>query len=306
MSHRHDHQHDDHHPYGTNQHGMNQHGHDAIRFAGSGSTGRAVHRLGRRRFLTELGRNTIAVALVGGFAAACSGDDDAASPTAAPSDSSATGAPPTAAPSDGSTTTTTSPRGDELRWEQADFGFVSAYVLVRGNSAAVVDTGTSGNADRIGETLALLGVTFDDVRHVVLTHHHPDHIGSLPDVMERAASASAYAGEADIATIGADGVLAVGDGDDVFGLQVIATPGHTPGSISLFDPGIGLLVAGDALNGNDDGTAISGPNAQFTADMAHAEASVAKLQALDVQVAAFGHGQPVRDDAGALLQNLAG
>ena len=344
MSHEHDDQHDNEH---GNEHGHrhhdrhdDRHGHTSIRLAVPGSGGRVMHRLDRRRFLADLGRNTIAVALVGGFAAACSGDDDAASSTDAPSDSAATGAPPTAAPATAAPSTTASnpdagptttptttpsttpstspsttdgvggstsvPGSDVLRWEQADFGFVSAYVLVRGTTAAVIDTGTSGNADRIGETLALLGVTFDDVRHVVLTHHHPDHIGSLPEVLRRAGSAATYAGEADIPTIGADGIMAVGDGDDVFGLQVIATPGHTPGSISLFDPGIGLLVAGDALNGNDDGTAISGPNAQFTADMTTAEASVAKLRALDVRVAAFGHGQPVRNDVGALMQALAG
>jgi glyoxylase-like metal-dependent hydrolase (beta-lactamase superfamily II) len=314
------------HQHGNQQHGHEQHGHDSIRFAGMAPAGRAVHRLGRRRFLADLGRNTFAVALIGGVAAACSGDDDAASPGNTPPGSAATGAPPTAAApastvastgaqgsepttsvpatTDGTAGSTAVPGEDTLRWERADFGFVSAYVLVRGATAAVVDTGTAGNADRIGETLALLGVTFDDVRHVVLTHHHPDHIGSLPEVMTRASSAATYAGEADIGTIGADGVLAVGDGDDVFGLQVIATPGHTAGSISLFDPGIGLLVAGDALNGNADGTAIDGPDSQFTADMVSAEASVAKLQALDVRIAAFGHGEPVRDDAGALLQRL--
>jgi len=86
---------------------------------------------------------------------------------------------------------------------------------------------------------------------------------------------------------------------------VIETPGHTPGSISLFDPGIGLLLAGDALNGNDDGTAISGPSAQFSADMDTANASVAKLAELDVRAAAFGHGQPVPDGAGALITALS-
>ena len=41
--------------------------------------------------------------------------------------------------------------------------------------------------------------------------------------------------------------MAVGDGDDVFGLQVIATPGHTPGSISFHVEGTPLLFSGDTL-----------------------------------------------------------
>ncbi len=206
---------------------------------------RGVHRVGRRQFLADLGRGTFAIAVLGGVTA-CSSSDDAG-----PDDERAD------EPDDPNT----------LRWAQADLGFVSAYVLVRRSEAAVVDTGNPGSGDEIGVALSTLGSTYDDVRHVVLTHSHPDHIGSLADVLERSTGAAAYAGEADIPNITAPiDVTSVGDGDDVFGLQVIHTPGHTPGSISIFDRGIGLLVAGDALNGTD-GMALTGPNEQFTPDM---------------------------------------
>lgn len=284
-----------------------------------------MYRIDRRRFITELGRNTFAVAILGGLVAACS-DETGDSSVPLPPDSlpetsrtdNADSALPTTIESTARPTDTAPPSSTEptaateptvatemLRWSQVDLGFVSAYVLVRGNEAAVVDTGGPGSIDTIGDTLATLGVTFDDVLHVVLTHHHPDHIGSLPDVLENASVAAAYAGAADIPNIevGVD-ITAVGDGDDVFGLQVIETPGHTPGSISVLDTGIGLLVAGDALNGNGDGTAITGPNEQFTADMATAEASVAKLAGFDFGIAAFGHGQPVTAGAGGLVDAL--
>jgi glyoxylase-like metal-dependent hydrolase (beta-lactamase superfamily II) len=290
MSHGHDHEH----------HGRRSHEHQTIRLASPHELSRLsapVHRIGRRRFLTELGRNTFAVAILGGFAAACSntsGDGDAAIPP----DSLAT--PGTSA--------ATPPAGDEtqLMWSQVSLGSVSAYVLVRGNQAAVVDTGNPGSADEIGTTLATLGVTFDDVRHVVLTHRHGDHVGSLSDVAGRASSAI-YAGAADIDEISSSlGIQAVGDGDDVFGLQVIETPGHTPGSISLLDTGIGLLIAGDALNGNAEGSAITGPNERYTSDMATAGASVSKLAGFDFDAAAFGHGNPVNSGAGGLVAELAG
>ncbi len=287
----------------THHHGPGQphrHAHRTIRLASAvarGDLAPPVHRLDRRRFLTELGRNTVAVAILGGFAAACSDETgDAALPQ--PPDS----------PVDGGTAErpTDEPADGQLRWSQVNLGFVSAYVLVRGNDAAVVDTGTSGSTDEIGATLATLGVTFDDVRHVVLTHHHPDHVGSLPDVIGRAASAAAYAGAADIPSISSPiDVIAIGDGDEVFGLRVIDTPGHTPGSISVLDTGIGLLIAGDALNGNDDGTAILGPNAGFTDDVEIANESVVKLAGFDFDAAGFGHGQPVTSGAGALVDGLA-
>lgn len=280
------------------------HGHRTL-WLGTG-TG-LVHRVGRRQFLTDLGRGAFAIAVLGGVAA-CSGDDDAndsADPSGADVDSgdAATAAPPNAPVSSLAETPNGNPA---LQWAQVGLGSVSAYVLVRGNEAAVVDTGSSGGADQIGAALATLGVTFDDVKHVVLTHHHPDHIGSLAAVIDRSPSAMAYAGTLDVPNISAPvTVTGVGDGDDVFGLNVIDTPGHTPGSISVLDPGIGLLVAGDALTGNDDGTGLSGPNERFTADLARANESVGKLAGFDIEAIGMGHGQPVRSGAGSLLQSLA-
>lgn len=275
---------------------------------------RSVHRVGRRQFLTELGRNTLAIAVLGGIVAACAGDDDSGEDDAGDSDAeTAIGEsvePPTTsstvASSTGGTGNDAGAVDTTLRWAQALLGSVSAYVLVRGNEGLVVDTGNPGSADQIGEALRTLNVTYDDVRHVVLTHSHPDHIGSLPAVLERAASATVYAGGADIPDITSPiEVTAVGGGDDVLGLEVIDTPGHTPGSISVFDPGIGLLLAGDALNGNDDGTAVSGPNERFTNDVSTANASVLELAELLPDAIAMGHGQPVENAAGPLLTALA-
>ncbi len=239
-----------------------------------------IHQIGRRRFLADLGRGSFAVAILG--LAACTSDSVAAPTT--------TGSPVTA---------------EGLRWAQVKYSSVSAYVLVRGSSAAVVDTGTGGS-DEIGSTLAALGLTFDNVEHVILTHSHPDHIGGLSDLLAVSPTAMLYAGEADIASIQAVNPLAaVGDGDSVFGLDVYNTPGHTPGSISVIDTEIGLLVAGDALNGNAEGSEVSGANPSFSADMDTAAQSVKKLAGLAVETALFGHGNPVATGAGPLLAALA-
>lgn len=281
---------------------------------------RGVHRVGRRQFLADLGRRTFALAILGTGAAACS-SSSSPGPTAAESTPDPTAAPePTAVPEpvDETPVDEEAPQDEEaldeeaqeadaplLQWSQVSLGFVSAYVLVRGNEAAVVDTGNPGSADEIGAALAGLGVGYGDVGHVVLTHHHPDHIGSLNDVLTEAPGATAYAGAADIENIASPNPLrAVGDGDDVFGLQIIDTPGHTPGSISVLDTGIGLLVAGDALNGNDAGTEVLGPNPDFTADIGTANQSVEKLAGLEFDIAAFGHGNPVEGGAGSLVAGL--
>jgi glyoxylase-like metal-dependent hydrolase (beta-lactamase superfamily II) len=56
---------------------------------------------------------------------------------------------------------------------------VSAYVLVRGGEAALVDTGFGSSMDRIGAVLDAAGPGWGGVRHMVITHAHGDHFDSL-------------------------------------------------------------------------------------------------------------------------------
>ena len=162
---------------------------------------------------------------------------------------------------------------------RVNLGFVNAYVLIRGKEAAVVDTGTAGNASKIADVVRAGGVGWEAVRHVILTHYHPDHIGSVADVLGAAEKATVYAGAADIPQIKSPRPLkAVGDNEEVFGLRVIATPGHTAGHVSVFDPAGSLLILGDAMNNIDK--KLSGPNPQYTADMSQAHQSVKKRTSL--------------------------
>lgn len=251
-----------------------------------------TRRLTRRTLLTDLGAAGVGLVVFG----ACSGSD---------SDPDSSEAPDTGT-NDTATTDTVASDG-ELRFQHVSLGFVSAYVLVRGSEAAVVDTGQSGSRDDIVAGLDALGVGPSAVRHVVLTHNHGDHVGGLADLEADLADATVYGGVGDIEAVRTSLVLQeLADGDEVFGMGVIATPGHTPGSISLFDTATGLLVAGDAINGDGAG-GLLGPNPDFSADLATAEASVAKLAALEPTTAAFGHGgPPVSDDVAAQLAALAG
>ena len=177
---------------------------------------------------------------------------------------------------------------------------------MRGNEAAIVDTGVSGSGAAINDALTDLGLGPSNVRHIVLTHNHGDHVGGLGELEGAMTNATVYAGTGDIGTIATSLSLSeVGDGDEVFGMGIVNTPGHTIGSISVFDTGTGLLVAGDAINGDGSG-GITGANPDFTPDMDSANASVAKMAALMPQVAAFGHGgAPVTEDVTAKLAAIA-
>ncbi len=187
---------------------------------------------------------------------------------------------------------------------RVNLGFVNAYVLIRGKEAAVVDTGTAGNGSKIADVVRTAGVGWDAVRHVILTHHHPDHIGSVGEVLGAAAKATAYAGAADIPQIKSPRpIKAVGDNDEVFGLRVIATPGHTPGHVCVFDPAGSLLILGDAMTNMDK--KLDGPGPQYTADMAQAHQSVKKLAKLKFERAVFGHGEPIDKAASQAVAKLA-
>ena len=257
----------------------------------------SLHLVDRRWLLTQTGRGVLAVAVMGLAGCSDSGSSEPvlADPTTDDADAPGSEAPPPEE-SGGSA-------ADELEWSRVDLGFVSAYVLVRRREAAVVDTGVGGSAEAIGAVLDEAGPGWGGVRHVVLTHKHPDHAGSVGDVLTQAPGATGYVGRADLPEVDAPRTLQVlEDGDDVLGLRIVATPGHTAGHLAVFDEATGVLVAGDALN--NDGR-LSGSNPQFTEDEVAAAESVRVLADLAPRTILVGHGPPVLDGAAAALERLA-
>lgn len=190
-----------------------------------------------------------------------------------------------------------------LTYAQVFMGFVSAYVLIRGSEVAIIDTGTPGNVAQFSSVIQTAGASWADVNHVILTHHHGDHVGGLGGILGEATAATVYAGEADIASIQSpqpiQGLL---DGDEVFGMEVIGTPGHTPGHISVYDPVGSLMVAGDAML-NTGG--LAGPSPQYSADMPTAVASAKKLAQYDYETLLLGHGQVIETGASAAVAEMA-
>lgn len=266
---------------------------------------RRPRRLHRRAFLGYFGKGTAALAILGPVAAACgsSGSSESEGSAAASTTVASSTQPPTTN-SEG-LADPLSVGADDLPsgiWSRANLGNVSAYVLARGRELAIVDTGVRGSAEAIGTTITDLGFTYADVKHVVLTHFHSDHAGSIEAVLEAAPNATGYTGELDLARIDAD-LSSLADGDDVFGMQVVHTPGHTPGHIALFDELTSTLVAGDSMNGRDGG--VAGANPRFTPDMATAGESIKKMSQLQFDTVYFGHGEPVIGGASTAVMDLA-
>ncbi len=149
--------------------------------------------------------------------------------------------------------------------------FSHAYIVV-GERLCIVDSGVAGSQPDLFEALAALGRSPADVAWVVNTHEHPDHIGGN-GFLHRATSAEfACHGDAvrwiedlelqyrerpiyGFQKLVGEAIRVVrrlNDGDvlDLGGgttLQVLFTPGHSPGSIALYCPEDGTLIAGDTL-----------------------------------------------------------
>jgi glyoxylase-like metal-dependent hydrolase (beta-lactamase superfamily II) len=157
-----------------------------------------------------------------------------------------------------------------------EFDFINSYLLIGADGqVTLVDTGLKGAPKRILAALAQLGTAPSQVTTILLTHGHADHAGGarqlaavtgrgmtlhgadaqyvrtgtgLPlDPSTRLGRLFKTSQHADPAPV--DRELLDGEVLDVVpgGLQVVHTPGHSPGHVSFLVPGSGTLITGDAI-----------------------------------------------------------
>ena len=216
-------------------------------------------------------------------------------------------------------------------------GVGRAYLYQEADRLTLIDTGVARSADRIFAAIESIGRKPNDLRQIVITHHHGDHIGSLADVVERTdAQVLVHALDAPVvrgekrpsrpSTTGAVRLLnpllaratrpaasarvdrELADGDEIDldgGARVVHVPGHTAGSIALYLPKRRLLFAGDAAVNAFGLGPPSGPLGLFNTDTAQAKQSFRKLAALDFDVACFGHGAPLDREASLAFRRRA-
>lgn len=179
------------------------------------------------------------------------------------------------------------------RIERVIDGYVSAFVIEGVEGVVLVDSGMDPEASAIRTALARRGYGPADVRAIVLTHGHGDHIGgaaAFPDALLLALGPDVDLAEG---TRVADNALSRGqepsptglrvtrglrDGDSIdigsVHLEAFAVPGHSLGSAALLCEGVLFLGDAGATTADDR---LEGPPPVFSADRQAGDASLAAL-----------------------------
>ena len=206
-------------------------------------------------------------------------------------------------------------------------GFVNVFLLAEPDGYALIDTGFPNSAEKILKGIQSFGIAPTQIRHIVITHGHPDHIGSSA-ALKKATGAAVYAHADEVAiiqagtgfrkTIAAPGLRnrimfwilsrtlkavepttvdhLIADSDTFPfdpDLRAFHIPGHCAGQIALlWNRDGGVLFTADAC--------INRGGMKITAaieDLAETRRSLAKLAGMTFKYVCFGHGAPLLVDA---------
>jgi glyoxylase-like metal-dependent hydrolase (beta-lactamase superfamily II) len=207
---------------------------------------------------------------------------------------------------------------------------VNAYLVREEDGFTLIDTGAGGIESAVIETAGERGAS---IRRIVLTHAHGDHVGSLDAL-------TAALPDAEVAISARDTRFLAGDmsldpeepqvklrggwrvcetrptrlleaGEKVGSLEVISSPGHTPGHLAFLDTRDLTLIAGDAFQ-TRAGVAVSGtlrPLFPFPALATWHEPTALRsaraLRALEPTRLAVGHGEVLQDPLRAMDRVIA-
>jgi glyoxylase-like metal-dependent hydrolase (beta-lactamase superfamily II) len=214
-------------------------------------------------------------------------------------------------------------------------GWVRAFLIEDGRDLTLIDTLFDEDPSVVMAEITRLGRSPSDLKRIVLTHGHRAHLGGLATLKRwSGATVLSHEWEADIIAgnrkaqpvpilprrplrvyIPFQLGLALGLGahppcpvderlkedDEVGTLQVLHTPGHTPGHLSFYSPERGVLISGDAV--------ATWPRFEagwpaFTLNGKQHRASIRRLAALEPKVVGVGHGDPITADAAERVYSL--
>jgi glyoxylase-like metal-dependent hydrolase (beta-lactamase superfamily II) len=210
------------------------------------------------------------------------------------------------------------------------FGLVNAYLVPEDDGLTLVDTLIPRSARPVLAAAERVGAP---IRRIALTHAHGDHVGSLDDLVAALPGVEVLISARDARLLARDMALDPGEpdtklrgsypgtktrptrelqpADRVGSLEVIATPGHTPGHVAFLDPRDRTLYCGDVFStlGGVATSARVNPRFPLTGMATwHGPTvlgSARALRALDAARLAPGHGKVVEAPAAAMDAAIA-
>jgi glyoxylase-like metal-dependent hydrolase (beta-lactamase superfamily II) len=206
-------------------------------------------------------------------------------------------------------------------FQLTQFGAINAYLVREDDGFTLVDTTLGGAADALITAATEAG---GQIKRIALTHGHLDHVGSLDTLKERLGSNIAVSmGELDARILAGEKVVTgklpgswprvktvpetrLTGGETIGRLEVIPTPGHTPGHVAFRDTRDGTAIAGDVFT-SFGGVAVSNHfyfrfpfAAMATWDKAKDLESARAIRALNPSLLVVGHGPATRSPAAAI------
>ncbi len=207
----------------------------------------------------------------------------------------------------------------------------NAYLVGSEEGWSLIDTGTRGCGIQILKYLRAKGI---DLKRIILTHNHIDHIGGMR-LLKATTRAKIFIHGKDASAFPPDGspfyprgwtgalfrmidriypispgpmdVNKMTDGDRAGSLDVIHTPGHTPGSIMLFDPKQKALFTGDTLCTKKETLTL--PSKAWSSDWADLIRSLKRVLDCEFDILLPGHGPTISERAygraKAFIENVA-
>jgi glyoxylase-like metal-dependent hydrolase (beta-lactamase superfamily II) len=206
-------------------------------------------------------------------------------------------------------------------------GVTANTYLILGDQTTLIDTGTPGKQENILNYLQnVLKGKLEDIKTIVLTHHM-DHTGSLYELKKITnADVAAYKDDVDIISgekPSSDPIymrfvsrlmatftsykfikpdIGLQENDMVDNYRVIHTPGHTPGSIALYNSDNGVIFVGDTLTYN--GNKVGGPPSFLINDLEALKKSVKKISDFNPRIMLSGHGKPLIEDTSEMIKDF--